>query len=129
MSSAVRTITFFHNPRCSTSRNAAKLLETAAESGPKKGAFQIDTIEYLKEPLTKEQVKEILSFLDAERKPEVFSNFLRKDAPAAQSIEQVQEIIASDPAHMQRPLVVDWSAGKAVIGRPAEAVLDIINDL
>ncbi|KAF9937938.1 hypothetical protein BGZ75_008595 [Mortierella antarctica] len=125
MSSAARTITFFHNPRCSTSRNAAKLLE--AETASK--SFHIDTVEYLKHPLTKEQVKDILGFLDAEHNPAVFDEFLRKDAPKAATVEQVQEIIANDPALMQRPLVVDWNSKKAVIGRPAEAVLDIVRDI
>ncbi|KAG0212251.1 hypothetical protein BGX28_006604 [Mortierella sp. GBA30] len=123
--SAARTITFFHNPRCSTSRNAAKLLETEAESK----SFQINTVEYLKNPLTKDQVKDILGFLDAEHNPSVFAEFLRKDAPKAETVEQVQEIIASDPALMQRPLVVDWASKKAVIGRPAEAVLGIVKDI
>ncbi|KAF9182145.1 hypothetical protein BGZ51_004894, partial [Haplosporangium sp. Z 767] len=113
---ATRTITFFHNPLCSTSRNAAKMLEDKAAAGANK-SFSIETIEYLKTPLTKDQVKDILIFLGADQNPKVFTEFLRKDAPKADSIEQVQEILANDPAMMQRPLVVDWNAKKAVIGR------------
>ncbi|KAG0350662.1 hypothetical protein BG005_009813 [Podila minutissima] len=120
------TITLFHNPKCSTSRNAAKLLVEASDST---NTFTIDTIEYLKHPLTKDQIKDILGFLDVEHHPEVYSEFLRKDAPKAETVEQVQEILVNDPAMLQRPLVVDWEKKKAVIGRPAEAVLDIVKDL
>ncbi|KAG0333461.1 hypothetical protein BG004_000832 [Podila humilis] len=123
------TITFFHNPKCSTSRKAATLLsEASASSTASSKQFTVDTIEYLKNPLTKDQVKDILQFLDVDQNPDkVISEFLRKDAPKAQSVEQVQQILEDDPALMQRPLVVDWQNKKAVIGRPAEAVLDIVN--
>ncbi|KAG0056175.1 hypothetical protein BGZ83_006084 [Gryganskiella cystojenkinii] len=126
-SAAARTITLFHNPRCSTSRNSLKMLEEA--SAATSNAFKINTIEYLKHPLTNDEVRDILTFLDYQENPAVFSEFLRKDAPAAKSVEDVQAILAEDPALMQRPLVVDWTAKKAVIGRPAEAVLDIVKDL
>ncbi|KAG0252244.1 hypothetical protein BG011_007103 [Mortierella polycephala] len=125
---AARTITFFHNPRCSTSRNAAKMLEDKAAVGPNK-SWTIETVEYLKTPLSRDQVKDILGFLGADQNPKVFTEFLRKDAPNADTVEQVQEILANDPAMMQRPLVVDWNAKRAVIGRPAEAVLDIMKEL
>ncbi|KAF9426960.1 hypothetical protein BGZ94_005731 [Podila epigama] len=127
MSASRVTITFFHNPKCSTSRNAAKLLES--EAAAKSNAFSIETIEYLKNPLTRDQVKHILGFLDSEHHPEVYTTFLRKDAPQASSVKDVQDILENDPALLQRPLVVDWDRKKAVIGRPAEAVLDIVKDL
>ncbi|KAF9081818.1 hypothetical protein BGX29_007955 [Mortierella sp. GBA35] len=126
-----KTITFFHNPKCSTSRNASKLLTDASShtTTTNNPAFTINTIEYLKNPLTRDEVKQILTFLDAEEHPEVIKEFLRKDAPAAKTIEEAQDIVERDPAMMQRPLVVDWDAKKAVIGRPAEAVLDIVKDI
>ncbi|KAG0377761.1 MAG: arsenate reductase and related protein, glutaredoxin family [Linnemannia gamsii] len=118
--STPKDITFFHNPKCSTSRKAQTLLsETSAT---------INTVEYLKTPLTRDQVRDILTYLDAETHPEVIKEFLRKDAPEANTIEKAQDILEQDPGMMQRPLVVDWSRKKAVIGRPAEAVLDIVKD-
>ncbi|KAG0287125.1 hypothetical protein BGZ96_008906 [Linnemannia gamsii] len=123
---AAKSITFFHNPKCSTSRNAQTLLQSAitTTSSP----VSIETVEYLKHPLTRDQVREILTFLDAEEHPEVIKEFLRKDAPKAETIEEAQEVLKKDPAMLQRPLVVDWNAKKAVIGRPAEAVLEIIKN-
>lgn len=47
----------------------------------------------------------------------MIKEFLRKDAPKAGTIEEAQEILEKDPAMLQRPLVVDWNAKKAVIGR------------
>ncbi|GJJ79165.1 arsenate reductase (glutaredoxin) [Entomortierella parvispora] len=125
MSAAARTITFFHNPRCSTSRNALKMLQERSVSTP----FTMDTVEYLKNPLTNDQVRDILTFLNYSENPAVLTEFLRKDAPKATTVEDVQAILAEDPALMQRPLVVDWAAKKAVIGRPADAVLEIVSDL
>ncbi|KAF9902279.1 hypothetical protein EC991_005074 [Linnemannia zychae] len=122
MSTPTKNITFFHNPKCSTSRKAQSLL-TSTTPAP-----TIDTVEYLKTPLTRDQVREILTYLDAEQHPEVIKEFLRKDAPEAKTIEEAQNILEKDPAMMQRPLVVDWSRKKAIIGRPAEAVLDIVKD-
>ncbi|KAF9135387.1 hypothetical protein BGW39_003184 [Mortierella sp. 14UC] len=119
-----KSITFFHNPKCSTSRKAQSLLSSENTAS----SFTVDTVEYLKTPLTRDQVREILTFLDAEQHPEVIKEFLRKDAPDAKTIEEAQDILGQDPALMQRPLVVDWSRKKAVIGRPAEAVLDIFKD-
>lgn len=118
MSTPTKTITFFHNPKCSTSRNAQTLLTSASTTSQSTlTPFTIDTIEYLKNPLTRDQVREILTFLDAEEHPEVITEFLRKDAPKAGTIEEAQEVLEKDPAMLQRPLVVDWNAKKAVIGR------------
>ncbi|KAG0282958.1 hypothetical protein BGZ97_008763 [Linnemannia gamsii] len=127
--STPKTITFFHNPKCSTSRNAQTLLQSAITSTTTTSSpVSIETVEYLKNPLTRTQVREILTFLDAEEHPEVIKDFLRKDAPKAETIEEAQDVLEKDPAMLQRPLVVDWNAKKAVIGRPAEAVLEIIKD-
>ncbi|KAF9924332.1 hypothetical protein FBU30_005670 [Linnemannia zychae] len=126
-----KTITFYHNPKCSTSRNALKALEdlSLSTSTPASApTFTINTIEYLKQPLSRAQIREILGYLDAEHHPEVIKEFLRKDAPAAETIEEAEEILENDPAMLQRPLVVDWEAKKAVIGRPAEAVFEILKD-
>ncbi|KAF9148144.1 hypothetical protein BG015_010154 [Linnemannia schmuckeri] len=129
MNTTTKNITFFHNPKCSTSRNAQTLLAAASTTSQSTlSPFTIETVEYLKTPLTRDQVREILTFLDAEEHPEVIKDFLRKDAPKAVTIEEAQEILENDPAMLQRPLVVDWNAKKAVIGRPAEAVLEIIKD-
>ncbi|KAF9143742.1 hypothetical protein BGX30_014900 [Mortierella sp. GBA39] len=129
MSTPTKTITFFHNPKCSTSRNAQTLLTSASTTSQSTlSPFTIDTIEYLKTPLTRDQVREILTFLEAEEHPEVIKEFLRKDAPKAGTIKEAQDVLENDPAMLQRPLVVDWKAKKAVIGRPAEAVLEIIQD-
>ncbi|KAG0258072.1 hypothetical protein BGZ95_005063 [Linnemannia exigua] len=118
--STPKDITFFHNPKCSTSRNAQTLLSGKSAS--------FDTVEYLKTPLTRDQVRSILTYLDAETHPEVIKEFLRKDAPEAKTIEEAQDILEQDPGMMQRPLVVDWRRKKAVIGRPADAVLHIFKD-
>jgi len=94
------------------------LLQERSVSAP----FKVDTIEYLKNPLTNDQVRDILTFLDYSENPAVFSEFLRKDAPKATTVEDVQAILAEDPALMQRPLVVDWASKKAVIGRVSSGI-------
>ena len=49
------SITIYHNPKCSKSRQTLKLLEEQAKG--------IDVIEYLKNPPTVKKLKEILSLL------------------------------------------------------------------
>ena len=49
------SITIYHNPKCSKSRQTLKLLEEKATG--------IDVIEYLKNPPTVKKLKEVLSLL------------------------------------------------------------------
>ena len=110
----------YHNPRCSKSRQTLQLLR---EEG-----IEPTIVEYLKTPLTKEQLRNISQLLglrpkDFVRKSE--SDF--KDNDLSKSLEDDDKTIDAMllfPKIIERPIVV--SGEKAVIGRPPENVQKII---
>jgi len=113
-------IKIFHNPRCSKSRQTLALLEQQG--------LQADVVEYLKTPPTADELKEILAMLAIEprallRKGEAIYKELGL-ADKSLSDEQLVEFMCNNPKLIERPIVIN--NGKAKIGRPPEAVLDII---
>lgn len=112
-------ITIYHNPRCSKSRQGLQILENATKD------FQI--VKYLDAPLSEEKLKEIIDLLkikpiDLVRTNEAIwkENYKGKDLSDAQIIAAM----AQNPKLIERPIVVNGN--KAVVGRPPEAILDIL---
>lgn len=108
--------TIYHNPRCSKSRQALALLESHQ--------IKPHIIEYIKSPLSYEQLKELSSHF-------TLKDFVRTNEPAFKalglSLENTEEVLhamVSEPKLMQRPIVVHEA--KAIIGRPPEKVLELI---
>ena len=114
------SITIYHNPKCSKSRQTLKLLEEQA--------IGIDVIEYLKNPPTVKKLKEILSLLkisprDLMRKKEAEYKDLglyNSDL----SDEGLIESMVKHPILIERPIVI--ANEKAALGRPPENILNII---
>ena len=104
---------FYHNPRCSKSRQALALLEERAVS--------VDVIRYLEVGVVEEDLPLLATLEGIVRKKEA-------GAQAMASLETVDDVVAllkSNPRVLERPvLVVD---GKAVIGRPPEDVLSLLD--
>ena len=104
-------LTLYHNPKCSNSRGVNALLEEHAAS--------ITIIEYLKSPLDKDAILELLTML-----PGPAHDLLRtKEAPYTElglnseiSADTMAEAIAQHPVLMQRPVVVHNN--RAIIARP-----------
>jgi arsenate reductase len=113
------TVTIWHNPRCSKSRQTLELLH-------KKGV-EPAIRDYLKEPPSKAEVEKLVDMIGdpAELIRDGESEFkaLRK-RKADLSRAEIARAIAAHPILLQRPIVV---AGKrAAIGRPPEAVLPLL---
>ena len=115
------SITIYHNPKCSKSRQTLKLLQ---EQG-----INPVTIEYLKNPPTVEKLKEILSLLgvsprDLMRKKE---NEYKELGLASSKLSDKDLIryMVKNPILIERPIVL--ANGKAALGRPPEQVLNILN--
>jgi len=109
----------YHNTRCSKSRASYDLL---TEKG-----IEFETIEYLKTPLTKKEIKGLLKKLkipakDLIRKtePDYKENFKGKELSENQWIDAMVKF----PKLIERPIIV--KGNKAVIGRPIEKVIDLI---
>lgn len=114
-------ITIWHNPRCSKSRAAAKLLE---EKG-----IEAEVVKYLDEDLTVDQIKELLNMLGLEprelmrTKEAVYRELKLKDE---NDPEKLIEAMAEHPKLIERPIVI--KDGKAVIGRPIEKVINLLEE-
>ncbi len=106
------TYTIYHNPKCSKSRNAVKLLE-------EKGA-DFKVIEYLEKPLKSSELKSLFAKGDFELKEAVRPKEAKEEGNGAAEIKSMSEtelinFIAKNPRVMQRPIVS--KNGKAVIAR------------
>jgi arsenate reductase len=114
------TVTIWHNPRCSKSRQALELLQ-------KKGVTPAIR-EYLKQPPSKAEVETLIDMVGGDpgalvRDGEAEFKALKKKK-ADLSKTDIVTAIAAHPILLQRPIVV---AGKrAAIGRPPEAVLPLL---
>lgn len=114
------TVTIYHNPRCSKSRQTMALLE---EQG-----VQPEVVEYLKTPPDEAQLRAILDMLNIPprqllRKTEaIYKDLNLKDANL--SDEQLIEAMLEHPKLIERPIVV--RGNQAAIGRPPETVLEIL---
>ena len=112
---------YYHNPRCSKSRQGLELL---TEKGIKP-----TIVEYLKTGLDKKELKDILKKLDIvplegliRTKEASFkeSNLKGMDLTSDQWIEE----IIKNPILLERPILV--SKDSAAIGRPIENFLKIL---
>ena len=110
----------YHNPRCSKSRDSYKLLQ---DSG-----IAFETIEYLKQPPSKKELKSILSKLDitAEhliRKTEAIFKEHYKGKELSED-EWIEAMILH-PKLIERPIII--MGNKAVVGRPIDNVISLLS--
>lgn len=110
---------FLHNPSCSKSRAALALLHDAGVALPVR--------EYLQAPLSVDELRRIVAVLgvrpiDIVRRgePECAALGLGDDTPD----DDVLRALAGHPILLERPIVVRGE--RAVVGRPPEAVRDIL---
>jgi len=112
------SVTIYHNPRCSKSRQTLELLE-------KKGV-KPTVIEYLETPPSAAELKRILQMLGMTprqllRKKEAQEAGL--DDPELTGEALIGKMVAN-PAVIERPIVIKGS--KAALGRPPENALKIL---
>ena len=113
-------VTIYHNPRCSKSRATLKLLE---ERG-----IALEIVEYLKTPPDAATLAGLLTKLGMEPR----DLMRRKEAPYRENRlgdeglgrDALIAAMVANPILIERPIVV--SGGKAALGRPPEAVLEIL---
>ena len=114
------SLTIWHNPRCSKSRQTLELLRSRG--------IEPTIREYLKEPPNKAEVETLIALVGGEPtalirdgEPE-FKKLGKKRAELTKA--DIVKAIAAAPVLLQRPVVV--SGKRAVIGRPPEAVLALV---
>ena len=108
----------YHNSRCSKSRQTIALLE--------KETTDFKIIEYLKNPLSFDEIKEIVEKLaikpiDLVRKNEQIwkDNYKGKEMTDVEIIKAMER----NPKLIERPIVINEKHG--IIGRPPEKVLSL----
>ena len=113
------SVTIYHNPRCSKSRQTLALLEEQD--------LDIKIIPYLESPPNAGTLKNIVKLLGVNAmdivrtgEEEYKSSGLSKDSDDDTAINA----IVKSPKLMQRPIVVTDKGAR--IGRPPESVLEII---
>jgi len=119
-------IKFYHNPRCSKSRQALQLISSQN--------ITLEIIKYLEEGISKLDLENVFNRLEIDR-----NNFLRKNEKAFKdlninlkkiSTDQLIKLIIENPIIIQRPLAIKYEKDvfiDAVIGRPPEMVLNLLN--
>jgi len=111
-------IEIWHNPRCSKSRAAFNYL--------KDNDIEYKLKEYLKEPPTVEELKDILKKLNLKpsqlvrKKEAIFKELNLKES----SEEELIEAMVKNPKLIERPIVINGN--KAVVARPLELIKDIL---
>jgi len=113
------TVTIWHNPRCSKSRATLALLR---ERG-----IEPEVRLYLEDAPTADEIREAARLLGrpviemTRTKEALFRELgLRRDIDE----ETLIETLATNPRLIERPIV--FANGKAALGRPPEAVLEIL---
>jgi arsenate reductase len=109
----------YHNPRCSKSREALKELEAME--------VEFEVIQYLNEPITFEQMTDLLEKLDISAEELVRKNeSVWKESFADKELDEEEIIFAmiEFPKLIQRPIVVKGE--KAVIARPKEEIKKLL---
>lgn len=108
--------TIYHNPRCSKSRQVLEILQSH-------GIHPV-IIEYLKDPLSLEQLRQLLSHFN-------LSEFVRDNEPVFKELKltlsdesMILQAMVKEPILMQRPIVT--CGNKAIIARPPEKILELI---
>ncbi|MEZ6060494.1 MAG: arsenate reductase (glutaredoxin) [Planctomycetaceae bacterium] len=108
----------YHNPKCTKSRQTLALLR---EHG-----VEPDVVEYLKTPPSETELDGILKSLGLQPAELARKKEARDTGLDLQSMSRREAIAAmvAHPGVIERPIVV--SGRKAVIGRPPEAVLALL---
>ena len=116
------SITIYHNPRCSKSRNSLALLEDAG--------VEPEVVEYLKTPPNATRILELAALLGMP-----VAGLLRRgeaefkeagDLPDLSDDAALAAWLAQHPKVIERPIVVNSADDAAVIGRPPENVMGLI---
>ncbi len=111
------SVTIYHNPRCSKSRETLRLIEEKGVSP--------QVVEYLKTPPSAMELKRILALM-GKRPRDILRPKEAREAGIDPSLpdDELLAAMVTHPAVIERPIVV--TDAKAALGRPPESVLAIL---
>ncbi|HKZ97025.1 MAG TPA: arsenate reductase (glutaredoxin) [Hyphomicrobiaceae bacterium] len=116
------SLVLYHNPRCTKSRQALKLLEDRG--------LKPRIVLYLESPPAAAEIKRLMKLLGLSprqlmRAKEPLYKELGLDNPGLSERDLIGAM-AENPILIERPILV--SGTHAVIGRPPERILEIVGD-
>jgi arsenate reductase len=113
----------YHNRKCSKSRKTLDILHSAG--------IEPSIVDYLQSPPDGATILDLATRLGVPVKA-----LLRRGENAVRQADDLPDLdderalanwIADHPVALQRPIVVDSSRGRAVIGRPPETVMELLS--
>ena len=119
-----KTITLYHNSRCSKSRAVLEILEKSSQP------FQV--VEYLKTPPTEKMLDQLLTQLALEpieivRKAEDEYEALKLESHPPKNRANWISVLVNNPILIERPIVSNGES--TVVGRPPEKVSEWLKTL
>lgn len=113
------TTVIWHNPKCSKSRQTLQLLRDRS--------FDPEILEYLKNPPETDEIAAVLKMLDISPRELMRTSesiYRERDLADEKDDAALINAMSTYPILIERPVVIH--DGKAMIGRPPEAVLTIL---
>lgn len=112
-------IKIYHNPRCSKSREGVCFLED--------NKIEFETVKYIDESITKEELKSILQKLnykaiDLVRTKEKIWVDNYKDIQLSEN--EIIDAMIENPKLIERPIIINGN--KAVVARPTDKINEIL---
>ena len=117
------SLKIYHNPRCSKSRNTLALIQDAG--------IEPTIVRYLEEAPSAAEILDLAKKLGV-----TVADLLRRgesefkdasDLPDLGDDKALAAWVAAHPKVLERPIVVDTTSGKAVMGRPPENVHQLLS--
>ena len=102
----------YHNPRCSKSRQALALL--------KERKLEFEDYRYLDKGIAEEDMKLLVSLAGIIRTQEIDQSTKFDFSKPA----DIRKLLEANPKALERPVLI--KDGRAVIGRPPESILDLL---
>ncbi len=116
----MKEITIWHNPKCSKSREAMKILE--------ENECEAEVVKYLESNPSETEIKTILKMLGVtprelmRQKEDIYKELKLKDETDEQKLILA---MVEHPKLIERPVII--KGDKAIIGRPTEKIAEFIN--
>lgn len=116
----MQEITIWHNPKCSKSREAMKILED--------NECEAEVVKYLESNPNETEIKTILKMLGVtprelmRQKEDIYKELKLKDETDDQKLILA---MVEHPKLIERPVII--KGDKAIIGRPTEKIAEFLN--
>jgi len=115
------SVTIWHNPRCSKSRQGLALLEESGAS--------VNVVKYLQTPPTADDIRRLLKKLGIRARELMRTKeavYKELDLKNVTDEDKLIEAMAGHPKLIERPVFI--MDGKAIIGRPPEKVIEFVKE-